>query len=117
MPSYVIDEKGSLKPKTESFSEETLLILRRVYRLNKILSDFTKLKILYLLRSNEASVTHIKNDVRASQSLISHSLATLRKEGLVLGRRQKKMVHYSLTPLGKLIINQNLLLNNKITIK
>lgn len=106
MSSYVIDERGKLKLKTEIFSNQILLQLEALAKLNKILSDFTKLKIIYLLNLGELNVTQIVNELKASQSLISHHLATLRREKIVTSKRVSKIVYYSLSPFGKSILEK-----------
>lgn len=106
MPSYIVDERGKLKLKKEIYSQQVLIHLEALSRLNRILSDLNKLKILYLLSLGEINVTHIVNEIRASQSLISHHLATLRKEKIVTSKKISKVVYYSLSPLGKTIIEK-----------
>ena len=106
MPSYILDEKGKLKLKTEIFSSQILSQLEALAGLNKILSDFTKLKIIYLLSLGELNVTQIVSELKASQSLVSHHLATLRRSKIVTSRRMSKIIFYSLSPLGKSIIDK-----------
>lgn len=101
MPSYIRDNRGNLILKKEIFTIEILSKLKMVSNLNKILSDFTKIKILFLLSHGEANVTSIVKDISVSQSLISHHLATLRHCNLVVSKKVSKTVYYSLTPLGK----------------
>lgn len=106
MPSYVVDNKGKLILKTEKFSLQVLSTLETLSRLNKILSDFTKLKIIYLLSLGEINVSKIVTELKVSQSLISHHLATLRREKIVTSKRASKIVFYSLTPLGQSVIEK-----------
>lgn len=106
MPSYVVDDKGKLILKTEKFSSQVLSTLEALASLNKILSDFTKLKIIYLLSQGELNVTQIVMELKASQSLISHNLATLRRSKIVSSKRASKIVYYSLTPFGQSILEK-----------
>lgn len=100
MPSYILDENKNLKLKQEIFSNEILSRLEALSRLNKILSDFSKIKILYLLSQGETNVTQIVKELKLSQSLISHHLATLRRYNLVSFKKISKTVYYSLSSLG-----------------
>jgi DNA-binding transcriptional ArsR family regulator len=61
-----------------------------------IASDSTRLKIMYALSDGEKSVNEIVEAVGASQSLISHQLAVLKKANLVSTRKEKTWVFYSL---------------------
>ncbi len=71
-------------------------IIDRMESLLNVASDFTRLKIMYVLSEGEKNVTEIVSEVGASQSLVSHQLQTLRKANLVWTRRQGTSVYYSL---------------------
>ena len=71
-------------------------IIDRMESLLNVASDFTRLKIMYVLSGGEKNVTEIVSEVGASQSLVSHQLQTLRKANLVWTRRQGTSVYYSL---------------------
>ncbi|MCF0113535.1 MAG: helix-turn-helix transcriptional regulator, partial [Bacilli bacterium] len=62
-----------------------------------VASDFTRLKILYALEEGEKSVTEIVEMIGASQSLVSHQLATLKKADLVRVRKEGTHAFYSLS--------------------
>ena len=62
----------------------------------KILSDETRLKILFLLRNGELCVCKIFDALNLSQSLVSHHLAVLREHNLVNDRREGKWIYYSI---------------------
>lgn len=106
MSSYVFDKNKNLILKKEIFSGEILSRLEAIARLNKILSDFSKIKIIHLLSMGEINVTEIVGKLNLSQSLISHHLATLRQAGLVKSKKNKKMVFYKLTDYGKEIVSK-----------
>lgn len=106
MPSYIVDDKGKLILRKEIFSNQILLQLEALAKLNKILSDFTKLKIIYLLSLGEINVSQIITELKVSQSLISHHLAMLRREKIVTSKRVSKIVFYSLSPLGQSIMEK-----------
>jgi len=61
-----------------------------------VVSDYTRLKILYVISEGEKSVTEIMNEVGASQTLVSHQLMVLRKNNLVIVRKEGRKVFYKL---------------------
>ncbi|MFI3115962.1 MAG: metalloregulator ArsR/SmtB family transcription factor [Clostridia bacterium] len=63
----------------------------------KILSDDTRLKILFVLREGEHCVFHISEKVSMKQSSVSHQLKTLRQYKVVKVRREGRQAFYSLT--------------------
>ena len=62
----------------------------------RALSEPTRVKILYLLASEEMCVHDITSLLNASQSSISHHLKILKLNNLVQARREGKSVYYSL---------------------
>ena len=62
----------------------------------KLFSDFTRVKILYVLSMAEMWVSDIALVLNMHQSTISHQLKTLRASKLVKHRRQGKIIFYSL---------------------
>lgn len=68
----------------------------KVSKLFKAISDPTRIKILYALKSNELCVCDISVILDMSQSLVSHQLRTLRNVDLVRSRRDGKTVFYKL---------------------
>ncbi|MDR1447152.1 MAG: metalloregulator ArsR/SmtB family transcription factor [Treponema sp.] len=62
----------------------------------KILTDPTRLRILYALGTGELCVFDLSVVVGASVSLVSHHLAALKRVRLVKGRRDGKIIYYSL---------------------
>lgn len=61
-----------------------------------LLSDPTRLHLLWLLAQDEADVGSLAERVTASRTAVSQHLAKLRLAGLVETRRQGRHVHYSL---------------------
>lgn len=61
-----------------------------------ILSDSTRIKIIFALSRKELCVCDISNLLKVSISAVSHQLRTLRNARLVRYRKQGKMVFYSL---------------------
>ena len=72
-------------------------IIDRMESILNVASDFTRLKILYALEEGEKSVTEIVEMIGASQSLVSHQLATLKKADLVRVRKEGTHAFYSLS--------------------
>jgi DNA-binding transcriptional ArsR family regulator len=62
----------------------------------KVLTDPTRLKILYALGTGELCVFDLSVSVGASVSSVSHHLAALKRVRLVKGRRDGRIIYYSL---------------------
>ena len=62
----------------------------------KILSNPQRLKILMLLSQGECSVSGIEEITGIKQPTLSHELRKLREGGVVLTRKQSKVVFYSM---------------------
>lgn len=62
----------------------------------KIISDPTRVKLLFALSAGELCVQELMVVLDASSSRVSHQLSTLRAAKIVKQRREGKYVHYSL---------------------
>ncbi|MDR2194487.1 MAG: metalloregulator ArsR/SmtB family transcription factor [Treponema sp.] len=62
----------------------------------KVLTDPTRLKILYALGSGELCVFDLSVSIEASVSSVSHHLALLKRVRLVKARRDGRVIYYSL---------------------
>jgi DNA-binding transcriptional ArsR family regulator len=62
----------------------------------KVLTDPTRLKILYALGSGELCVFDLSVSVGAGVSSVSHHLAALKRVRLVKARRDGRVIYYSL---------------------
>jgi len=62
----------------------------------KVLTDPTRLKILYALGAGELCVFDLSVSTGASVSSVSHHLAALKRVRLVKGRRDGRVIYYSL---------------------
>ncbi|MDR3145637.1 MAG: metalloregulator ArsR/SmtB family transcription factor [Treponema sp.] len=62
----------------------------------KVLTDPTRLKILYALSTGELCVFDLSVSIGASVSSVSHHLASLKQARLVKGRRDGRIIYYSL---------------------
>ena len=74
-------------------------VLSKMRDMLAITSDMTRLRILFSLLDedkNEKCVSEIVEDVKASQSLISHQLKVLKDFELVSTRREGQKIYYSL---------------------
>lgn len=86
-------------------SEQAVRELAQVF---KLLSDETRLRILfYLAQNNELHVTDLCNRLGQSQPAVSHHLALLRVSGLIESRREGKHNFYSVRTdhFGELLLS------------
>jgi len=73
--------------------------IQEVSKLFKIISDPTRLSILFILHHEELSVGNVALSLDMEQSAISHQLKTLKDSRLVKARRSGKSMIYSLDDL------------------
>ncbi|MDR1405206.1 MAG: metalloregulator ArsR/SmtB family transcription factor [Candidatus Methanoplasma sp.] len=73
--------------------DETVFDLSDIF---KILSDSTRLKILWAMEGGEICVRGVSELLGISISAVSHQLKTLRRAHLVKSRRDGKNIYYSL---------------------
>lgn len=81
------------KLRTEVPDEDIIVRLADTF---KIFGDGTRIKILWVLFSEELSVSDICEKTEMSQSAISHQLRTLKQARIVKSRRDGKNTFYSL---------------------
>lgn len=62
----------------------------------KVISDKTRLSILYLLKEKEQSVSELVVAINMEQSAVSHQLRILKDSRLVRSRREGKSMIYQL---------------------
>lgn len=70
--------------------------IREISQFFKVISDKTRLSILYLLKENERNVTEIVDAIDMEQSAVSHQLRILKDSRLVRARRKGKSMIYQL---------------------
>src|SRR2546426_10952559 len=71
----------------------------------RALSDPTRLMLAAaLLEANELCVCDLAWIAERSQTLVSHHVRALRRQGIVRSRREGKMVMYSLTEEGQALL-------------
>ena len=71
-------------------------VLENLGEFFKVLTDPTRLKILYALGAGELCVFDLSVSAGASVSSVSHHLAALKRVRLVKGRREGRIIYYSL---------------------
>ena len=63
----------------------------------KVFSNPIRLEILNLLRNREMSVTKLMNETKLSQANISQHLSIMKSKGIVVSKRDGKMIYYKLS--------------------
>jgi len=71
-------------------------VLENLGEFFKVLTDPTRLKILYALEAGELCVFDLSVSTGASVSSVSHHLAALKRVKLVKARREGRIIYYSL---------------------
>jgi len=92
----------------EAMPEVPEQAIRELAQVFKLLSDETRLRILfYLAQNNELHVTDLCQRLGQSQPAVSHHLALLRVSGLIESRREGKHNFYSVRTehFGELLVN------------
>lgn len=64
----------------------------------RVISEVNRLRIVSLLIRQESCVCDIMVALGLGQSLVSHHLGVLRREGLLRDRREAQWVYYSVDP-------------------
>jgi DNA-binding transcriptional ArsR family regulator len=77
--------------------------LRGLAQLLRLLSEETRLKILFTVADGERDVTALWSPMGLPQATVSHHLSFLRVAGLVSTRRDGKHIHYRLGPVARLV--------------
>jgi DNA-binding transcriptional ArsR family regulator len=83
-----LDKVLSAMPDAESF--------QRVAGTFQLISDATRLRILWILCHNEQCVQNVAAAVNMSPPAVSHHLKMLKSAGLIKNRRIGKEIHYAL---------------------
>lgn len=63
----------------------------------KIMSDATRIKILFAIKNKPKSVTEIVTQVGATQSAVSHQLSIMRGVNIVETKREGNKIYYCLS--------------------
>ena len=66
----------------------------------KALCDENRISILKLLRSGEKCACKLLDELNVTQPTLSHHMKILCDSGIVVGRKEGKWMHYSISPEG-----------------
>ena len=88
---------------------------REAVRVFKALGDEKRLRILSLLRQGERCACVLLEHLNLSQPTLSHHMKILCDSGIVIGRKEGKWMHYSISPEGSEAALQYLQALTKIT--
>lgn len=97
---FCINEKNVKEVKSSMLDEDEFYKLSENF---KIISDPTRIKIVYALSKKELCVCDLASILKMKQSAISHQLRILKDNKLVGFRRDGKIAYYSL--IDKHIMN------------
>ena len=91
--TYKKERTTIMEPNKELLLSEATI--QKVSKMLKVLSDPTRITILYLLDGGELNVGAIAEQLNMEQSAVSHQLKTLKSARLVKSRREGKNIIYS----------------------
>ena len=66
----------------------------------KAFSDENRIQILEMLREGEKCACHILEEMQITQPTLSHHMKILCDAGVVVGRKEGKWMHYSISESG-----------------
>ena len=78
---------------------------KRIAQIFKALCDENRVQIMKLLRSGEKCACKLLDELNISQPTLSHHMKILCDSGLVIGRKEGKWMHYSISGEGAKIAN------------
>lgn len=73
---------------------------KKTAELFKALCDENRIKILKLLQTGEKCACHLNENINVTQPTMSHHMKVLCDSGIVVGRKEGKWMHYSISPEG-----------------
>ena len=73
---------------------------KRLSTVFKAFGDENRLRILELLCGGERCACHLLEDLHITQPTLSHHMKILCDSGVVVGRKEGKWMHYSISPDG-----------------
>ena len=73
---------------------------KKIAEMFKAFCDENRIKILKALQSGEKCACVLLEDLRVSQPTLSHHMKILCDSGVVVGRKEGKWTHYSISPSG-----------------
>ena len=81
----------------------------------KAFGDENRIRILRLLRTGEKCGCRLLEELNVSQPTLSHHMKILCDSGIVVGRKEGKWMHYSISPEGSATAEKYLKELTKIT--
>jgi ArsR family transcriptional regulator len=108
MARKTLKRNGANGHAVDAMSGVSEVAVRELAQVFKLLSDETRLRILfYLAQHNELHVTDLCQRLGQSQPAVSHHLALLRVSGLIESRREGKHNFYSVRTdhFGELLVS------------
>ena len=66
----------------------------------KAFCDENRIQILEMLREGEKCACHILEEMQITQPTLSHHMKILCDAGVVVGRKEGKWMHYSISEIG-----------------
>lgn len=93
MEDIIINKEVVDKVSKSMIDDEKIFELADVF---KLFGDTTRMKIFCALKESELCVYDIAYITKCTQSAISHQLKLLKDSNLIKGRKEGKIVYYSL---------------------
>ena len=81
---------------------------KKTAELFKALCDENRIKILKLLQSGEKCACRLNEEISVTQPTMSHHMKVLCDSGIVVGRKEGKWMHYSISSEGAKIAAESL---------
>ena len=73
---------------------------KRTALMYKAFCDENRIRIVKLLRSGEKCACELLEEINITQPTLSHHMKILCDSGIVVGRKEGKWMHYSISPEG-----------------
>lgn len=73
---------------------------KEIAKIFKAFCDENRIKIIKLLRSGEKCACKLLEEVNVTQPTLSHHMKILCDSGIVVGRKEGKWTHYSISEKG-----------------
>ena len=81
---------------------------RRMAAMFKALADENRIQILELLRGGERCACRLLEEMKITQPTLSHHMKILCDSGVVVGRKEGKWMHYSISEDGIRVVRNYL---------
>ena len=80
--------------------EVTIMDTKQIAIIFKAFCDENRLRILELLKDGERCACHLLEEMQITQPTLSHHMKILCDAGIVIGRKEGKWMHYSISEAG-----------------